>query len=142
MSADYLCTECGAKCIEYDEHWNMRYTAMLVKVFKPLGVGIPVRPRDLGQFKDIQRVTYSYGKHFGVIEKVYRDDGTERRGWWQLTNFGDAFLHGLAAVPARVTTFRNEVIDRSEEEFFIQESPPWKNVTYESVLMNSRVHSS
>jgi hypothetical protein len=49
-----------------------------------------------------------------LIAKV-KENGQHKRGRWLITRRGAQFLRGEIQIPARVWTFRNHIVERSEE---------------------------
>lgn len=76
-----------------------------------------------------ERMNFSKLRQHGLVAK-YRLDGEVKRGYWVLTNRGASFLRGELAVPARVQTLNNHVVDHERDEVTITDVlgsvPQWE----------------
>jgi hypothetical protein len=135
------CHTCGVDQVEYEHEINQRYVKILQDTFGLIGPSVGIEPRAHGHKSDLDRVTYSYAKHFGLTAKVYDDRGRERRGWWQLTPLGWRFLRGYALIPRHVRTFRNETIWESDEKVNVDSVPAWKGWTHSDALASRRLRT-
>lgn len=109
------CPHCNASMKQY---WH-RLTPLLVSVLikfrnavSDKGVNEIHVPKELPlsttEYNNFQKLRFH-----GLVAKV-RISGVHKSGYWLLTHRGSEFLKGTIEIPAKVLTFRNEVIDRSE----------------------------
>lgn len=63
-------------------------------------------------------------KHWGLLEEMQalRDDGSNRIGYWKITEKGKAFVRGQIAVPRYAHLFDNQLLSLEGPEVFIQDS--------------------
>ena len=75
----------------------------------------------------------------GLVAK-YKVDGVWDRGYWVLTKRGNDFLQGKLAVPSKVQTFRNKVIDHGDNLVYIKDvlgsTPYLEDSDFEYSLFN------
>lgn len=67
-----------------------------------------------------ERSNWTKLRFFGLVTK-YKVDGVHKEGKWIITRNGWAFLRNDLAVHQRVKTFRNQLVERSEELITFQE---------------------
>lgn len=117
---DELCPHCGAKMKAY---WH-RLTPGIVKALVKMRAGIAktqvnkINPSvDLDgtdhEMTKNERSNLSKLRFHALIAKV-NEDGERQQGEWLITKRGFAFLRGEEAVPMRVKTYRNKVVDHDE----------------------------
>ena len=82
------------------------------------------------QYNNFQKLRYH-----GLVAKCYEKDTKLRKsGYWLLTRRGNRFLKHNLAVPVRVSTFRNKIVERDEKCLTINEIltdsslPVWDNI--------------
>lgn len=99
------CPHCGAKLLEHRHSLN---TGLVEGLRKLAAVEGPINLKLLGltrnQWDNFQKLRY-----WGLVRQV-RDGDQRRRGVWEATAEGRAFLAGALAVPRRVRTFRGTVV--------------------------------
>lgn len=126
-SEEDVCPHCGAKMQAY---WH-KLTPGLVSALVKLRAGIDkskvnhINPdKDLDgtphELKKSERSNLSKLRVHGLIAK-YKEAGQHIKGEWLITRRGFAFLRGEEAVPSRVKTYRNKVVDHEERHIFISE---------------------
>lgn len=72
---------------------------------------------------DITKVEYNNLqklRFFGLIHH-YEEKGKRVEGCWLITRLGGDFLNGEVAIPKRVKTFRNHIVERDSNKLFIHE---------------------
>jgi hypothetical protein len=98
-----LCPTCGAKMVEYRHHLN---EPMIVALAKLRRAGSPVNLKTLdltrNQWDNFQKLRY-----FDLVRQV-AVDGKRKRGVWEITPSGDAFLDGRALCYSSAWTYRGE----------------------------------
>jgi hypothetical protein len=85
-------------------------------------VNIPDLYKDVaGEDAVHERGTGLKAKYWGLIEPMPGDrlDGSNRNGWWRLTDAGRAFVRGQITVPKYVHTFNDECLERSGRQVSI-----------------------
>lgn len=62
--------------------------------------------------------------HWGLLEKMQgeRDDGSNRMGWYHITQKGEDFVNGKITIPKWVKLYNNEVVGFAEEHINIQKA--------------------
>jgi len=111
------CEHCGAKMKRYWHTMSPGLVRVLAKCYEYL----------LGQralenrfaMKDLNLDHSEYGnfqklRFHALIAKV-KEDGERVEREWLITKRGADFLKGEIQIPARVQTFRNQVVDHDEE---------------------------
>src|ERR1700756_4201709 len=63
-----------------------------------------------------------YGKLIEPREDEPRADGSDRNGWWRITDLGLAFVKGEAKLPKYARGFDGELIDLTGEEITIEDA--------------------
>ncbi len=66
----------------------------------------------------------TYGHHWKLMKQQpgVRDDGSNRVGWWRLTNLGRDFILGQATVPKYAHVYNNECFGFSGPQWTIQQA--------------------
>lgn len=111
-----LCPHCGAKMRAY---WH-RLTPMLVKgliKFRKAVVEKGVNKIHLQRDLNLTKTEYNNFQKLrlhGLVAK-FREDNERVNGYWLLTRRGGLFLNNHYAIPKRVKTFRNKVIEHDKE---------------------------
>lgn len=61
----------------------------------------------------------TFGHHWGLMEQQpgVRGDGSNRVGWWRLTDLGREFVRGTVSVPRKAYILNNQCLD--------YDGPPW-----------------
>lgn len=112
------CSCCGAKI----KIWKHRLTPGLVKTLMKFGNKIKQSGKnDLHIQKEIVFNSNEYNnfqklRYFGLIAKVRNSDGGHIGGHWLLTRNGGAFLRGELPIRRWVKTFRNEIVERGDDD--------------------------
>lgn len=117
------CPQCGAKMNKY---WH-NLTRGLVDSF--IKFSLAVRSKNANSVHlqtDVQLTKNQYNnfqklRFFGLVAKVKDKNGNRKAGYWLVTKNGGAFLRGELAMPRRVRTFRNKIIDKDENLVYIKE---------------------
>lgn len=120
MNEIEYCPHCGAKMQAY---WH-RLTPGLVNTLVKMRAGIAktgvnhINPgSDLDgtplELTKNERSNLSKLRFHALIAK-YGEHGDRVQGEWLITRRGFAFLRGEEAVPSRVKTYRNKVVDHDE----------------------------
>lgn len=68
-----------------------------------------------------ERSNWTKLRFHGMVAKVRKEDKTQVRGHWLLTKRGASFLNGLCKTPYEVQTFRNKVVDHSDQMVSVAE---------------------
>lgn len=122
-----ICPHCGAKMQAY---WH-KLTPGLVGALVKLRAGVDkskvnhINPdKDLDgtphELKKNERSNLSKLRFHGLIAK-YKEGGERIQGEWLITRRGFAFLRGEEAVPSKVKTYRNKVVDHDPRLITISE---------------------
>jgi hypothetical protein len=107
-----ICECCGAKMYKY---WH-RLTPMLIDTLKKFHQAVIRKgANDIHVPKEVNLTKQEYNnfqklRFHGLVAK-YKSKGIHKTGHWLITRRGAQFLAGELAVPCRVQTFRNKVID-------------------------------
>jgi hypothetical protein len=56
-----------------------------------------------------------------LIAHCKNEDGSRDSGYWLITKRGNEFLKGSLAVPSKVKTFRNHVVDHDTTKVYIKD---------------------
>lgn len=114
-----LCSECGAKVVEYKFGINRGHVAFLKRL---LHIGRPAHIDELG-LTNSQYGNYSMTRRWGLTEQLAAENELERRkgGRWQLTAEGTAFLAGTHSVPKYIHTMRGKVTRISGQQVFAKD---------------------
>jgi len=118
----HKCPLCTRKVKIYPRPLPAASARVLIRLFR-LNEG-----RDfvkLGPILDTMKGTAAQGgygtlaHHWGLMEAMpgKREDGSNRVGWWRLTDLGRAFVRGEATVPKRARIFANRLLGYV--------GPPW-----------------
>ena len=100
------CHCCGAKLVEYRFVFNYGLALFLGRLFDNRG---PTKTDTLGLTYS-QRTNSQKLRYWGLAEP-YLDEHTEaKRGWWQITDKGRAFVMGEITIPKYAVTKRNHVL--------------------------------
>lgn len=110
------CPHCGANM----KIWKHSLTNGLVQILKKFALAIEKKGFNnihlqneavltSNEYNNFQKLRY-----FGLVVKTEGESGK-----WKITRNGLAFLNGKKAIPNKVYTFRNRIVDRSEELVFI-----------------------
>lgn len=116
------CYVCGARVRQY---WHKITPHLVHALAKSYGYIAkqgenavnPTKSLDATSFeltKD-ERANWTKLRFHGLIAKCKDEKGGHRRGWWLITKRGAQFLRGELAIPVRVLTYRNHVIDHDEK---------------------------
>jgi hypothetical protein len=99
-----LCPYCGAKMVEYRHRLNDPLVTSLARLRQAGGGPISLKALGLtrNQWDNFQKLRY-----FDLVRQVWVD-GSRKRGIWEITNSGRAFLDGRLAVHRSVWTYRGE----------------------------------
>lgn len=107
MNEDAQCPHCGASMIEYKHGFNLGLAAFLGKLFD---AGGPAKTDDLGLTYS-QRTNSQKLRYWGLAVQVTPNESAARkRGWWQITEKGVAFVLGLVRIPKYAIVYRNNVM--------------------------------
>lgn len=105
------CTECGASLKQF---WH-RITPGLVMTLVKVYARVSKKGRNIVDKKELSLSHSEYGNfqklRFHALIAKYKVDGEWLKGSWSVTKRGGEFLKGQTAIPARVKTFRNKVVD-------------------------------
>lgn len=66
------------------------------------------------EYNNFQKLRY-----FGLVAKCRKESGERDSGYWLLTRNGNRFVKGEIKMPKYVLTFRNKIIEKSEERIDI-----------------------
>lgn len=64
-----------------------------------------------------ERSNWTKLRFFGLVAK-YKENGVHKDGKWVITRNGWAFLRGELAVPRHIYTFRNKIVEKSDDRVF------------------------
>lgn len=66
----------------------------------------------------------TYGHYWGLMERQdgRRDDGSNRVGWWRLTDLGRSFVRGTATVPRYAHIYDSRLLSFSGPQFSIRQA--------------------
>jgi hypothetical protein len=125
MSAEtYTCPHCGAQSYAY---WHAVTPGIVNALIKMKRAVIAKGTNSVHNRKDMdgrpfeltksEAANWTMLRYHGLVAK----DKDAGRGYWLLTHRGAEFLKGNLAVPARVKTLNNHVIDHDDEYVSIQD---------------------
>lgn len=106
MRAANICSECGAKIVEYKFSFNKGLAAFLGRLFDQGG---PVRTDDLNLTYS-QRTNSQKLRYWGLAEPVITEATIRKRGVWKITDKGIEFVIGNITIPKFAVTMRNKVL--------------------------------
>jgi hypothetical protein len=114
------CEHCGAKINKY---WH-RLTPVLVNALVKTLKYVQEKDENLVHKTDLDLTHSEYGNYqklrfHGLIAKHRDEDG--RFDGWVITKRAGEFLRGETTVPLKVQTFRNKVVDHSEETVSVRD---------------------
>ena len=112
MNEKKICPCCGAKMIEYRFGFNKGLAVFLGKLFDAGGLA---KTDDLGLTYS-QRTNSQKLRYWGLAEPVINEESAIKRGWWQITNKGVAFLLGRTSIPKYAITYRGEVVRKEGDQ--------------------------
>jgi len=120
MAKKETCPHCGASLMKHKQSFTKALGGILLTLAYKFPEGQPFHPqRDItltkNQYNNLQKLRY-----FGLIKKVYTD-GTRDGGFWELTGLTRFVINGKR-LPKYKWTFRNEVIESSEELISLQDA--------------------
>lgn len=101
-----ICTECGAKKVEYRFGFNKGLAIFLVKLYER---GEPAKTDDLGLTYS-QRTNSQKIRYWGLARPYITEDTVQKRGWWVITKKGIDFITGKLLIPKYVVMYRNNVV--------------------------------
>lgn len=139
---DKYCNECGASMKAF---WQ-RITPGQVKAL----IQMSQKVRESGQNRvskhDLELSHGGYAnlpklRYHGLIDKVKNEDGKIIKGEWVITARGVQFLRGDISIPKEVLTFRNKVIEVSDDTTWIKEvmkKDEWFQSEYQRVIMRTK----
>ena len=135
-----VCPLCGLKKVEYRHHLSKVVIALEVKLYER---GQPSCATEL--CPELSERTNSYKNQFwGFIEPYVTPELEAKRGWWQLTEYGKAFMEGKISARKTVTTVNSVVLDFSGPIVFITDLLPeyqlvgeWKGQARQQILFNN-----
>lgn len=115
------CPHCGAKMKKY---WH-KLTPILVSALVKFRGAVTAKGENSVHLKDdMDGTDYELTRHersnwtklrfHGLVAKVKNKDGSHYRGHWLITKRGSDFLNGRIQIPAKVLTFRNQVINHDD----------------------------
>lgn len=115
------CPYCQASLKAY---WQ-RLTPSLVRSLVKLKKKVIEKNQNLVHKNELDLTHTEYGpfqklRYFGLIAKV-KGEGEVEYGTWLLTKRGNDFLYGRIAVPAKVLTYRNHIIEHGAEAITVGE---------------------
>jgi hypothetical protein len=120
MAHKECCPHCGASLMKHSQNFSKALGGILLTLAYKFPEGQPFHAqRDIGlsknQFNNMQKLRY-----FGLIKKVYTD-GKRDGGFWCLTGLVKYVINGKA-IPKVKWTFRNHVVESSEETITLEEA--------------------
>jgi len=112
------CPHCGASMKEYWHNLTPGLVNCLIKAIK----AVKKSNRNVFHWQELGLTTVEANnlqklRYFGLIAHATKDE--HNSGYWLITARGGQFLRGELAVPCRVKTFRNRVIDHDTETMLI-----------------------
>jgi hypothetical protein len=119
---NHHCPYCNAAIKKY---WH-RLTPLLVNTLVKFRSAVVRKNRNQIHVPDeLELNTTEYNnfqklRFHGLVAK-FKEDGERKSGFWLLTKRGALFLKGELAVPIRVQTFRNEVVDHDEHKVYVSD---------------------
>lgn len=115
----HLCSECGAKIVEYKFGLNRGLCAFLIKLHRAQK---PVTLDELNLTRG-QYTNHALVRHWGLAEQMIPENEMEARkgGKWRLTEQGQEFVAGDLKVRKHIHTVRNKVVSFSGEYVGIDE---------------------
>lgn len=114
---DLDCPHCGARMKKYWHSATPGLVFALIKVKKAViakGEN-KIHPRFDAHFTANEWSNLTKLRFHALIAK------SESRGYWLLTHRGSQFLLGNLAIPKRVLTWRNKVVDYDPEKVFVKD---------------------
>ncbi len=111
-NTETICPHCGGITIDYKLPFWKNWSWMAVKIYRSRHDQFHPRELDL---KFSQRANLHKLRYWGLIEPG------DAPGFWRMTDKGRAFVEGRVKIPSFVITRRNQVIDVSPDEHYIQE---------------------
>jgi len=123
IKRDDQCPYCGASLKEY---WQ-RLTPLLVNGLVKMKQKIINKNENRIHLQNDLNLSKSEYNNFqklrfhGLIAHCKNEDGSRDSGYWLITKRGNDFLRGLLAIPSRVRTFRNHVVDHESRLVYIKD---------------------
>lgn len=110
------CAACGAKMVEYTFSFNIGLLRCL-RLMRNHTEGVEIRTLGLStsQWTNFQKLRY-----WGLIAPVSVAN-LRKGGCWRITQFGTCFLEGTVKIPKRVTTYRNKVVLKFDNDISVNE---------------------
>lgn len=119
----HICEHCGAQM----KSWRHSLTPGLVDVLVSFIQAIKDKGENKihlqtemnlnsNQYNNFQKLRY-----FGLVAKVKDAEGNHLAGYWLITRLGGEFLRRETAIPRSVKTFRNSIVEKSEDVVFIND---------------------
>lgn len=109
-----VCANCGESMMAY---WHSLTSGLVGDLIKAIEFVKKNNKNSFHLANDLQlsKSEYNNFQKLRFHALIAKDKNSEDGGHWLITKRGGQFLRGEISVPKRVQTFRNEVIDHSEE---------------------------
>lgn len=110
-----ICPHCGAKMMEYRHRLNEPLIVSLAKLRRAGGGPLNIKVLGLthSQWDNFQKLRY-----FDLVRQVWVD-GSRKRGVWEITNHGRAFLDGREPSYRSVWTYRGQRVRWDDELVYV-----------------------
>ena len=118
MDTQTHCEHCGANMKAYWQPLTGGLVSCLVKAIKYVHTN-KKNEFHLSKHLDLSKNQYNNFQKLRFHALVAKVD--DKPGYWLITKRGGQFLRGEIAVPKKVETFRNEVIDHSTDQVHIND---------------------
>ena len=109
-SSGYICSHCGSYCKEYTRKFNSNMALCMVLLWKHKINGFVKVEDFLLEHGQKRCGDFSYLVHYGFLEKqkVKREDGSKKNGYYRLTGRGILFLEGKITAAEKFKVFQNK----------------------------------
>lgn len=100
-------------CNQFAKVYRNRMTSAmangLIRIYRHAGTDFTYLPDLFGAQADGRRTKTSW---WGLLEKMpgARDDGSNRNGWWRVTEDGERFVNQELSVPAYAVTYNGQTL--------------------------------
>jgi len=117
MSEYTVCPCCGTKLVEYKHGLNRGLAHVLACFFEANGPAwLGSLDIDYTQYSNVQKLRY-----WGLLKPYITKDTAHRRGWWEITEKGKAFVLGQIRVQKYAITCQAEVVKLDGEHILFSD---------------------
>lgn len=101
-----VCPCCGAKVVTYHHSFGKALAAFLLALYR---AGGPAKTDDLG-LTYAQRTNSQKLRYWGLAKPVLNEESKAKKGWWEITDEGRAFVEGKTIIRRTAHVCRNKVL--------------------------------